>query len=164
MPDLLKKTAGTDARAAIMQNAFANYYSEFSQQDAFDTYVFCLSEHQRDNTDGILSMWRGYGQHGEGVALVFDTAALTLVPTSPLIIARVSYASDHERSSQLAKLLAQWASLAAQANLPDDKLFIGAGAAFGAIKNYALTTKHTGFLEEAEWRVIYYPERDRLVC
>jgi Protein of unknown function (DUF2971) len=160
-PDLLKKAVKTEERSKIIQSAFAQYYSEFNHQDAFDTYVFCLSEHDRNNNDGILSMWRGYGQHGEGVALVFDTAALTLVPTSPLIIAKVTYGSDHDRSSQLSTMLEQWADLAAKADLPDDKLHIGAGAAFAAIKNYALTTKHKGFSEEAEWRVIYYPERDR---
>jgi hypothetical protein len=160
-PDLLKKAVGTEERSKIIQSAFAQYYSEFNHQDAFDTYVFCLSEHDLNNNDGILSMWRGYGQHGEGVALVFDTAALTLVPTSPLIISRVTCASDHDRSLQLAKMLERWADLAARTNLPDNKLFIGAGAAFAAIKDYALTTKHTGFSEEAEWRVIYYPERDR---
>jgi hypothetical protein len=160
-PDLLKKAVKTEERSEKMRGAFWRYFSEFNQQDAFDTYVFCLSEHDPNNNDGILSMWRGYGQHGEGVALVFDTAALTLVPTSPLIIAKVRYGSDHDRSSQLSAMLEQWTDLAAKADLPDDKLHIGAGAAFGAIKNFALTTKHKGFSEEAEWRVIYYPERDR---
>jgi hypothetical protein len=106
-------------------------------------------------------MWRGYGQHGNGVAIVFDTGAVTLVPTSPLIISKVSYASDADRTAQLAKLLEQWAALAARASLPNEKLFWAAYAAFTAVKLLSLTTKHRGFSEEAEWRVIYFPERDR---
>jgi hypothetical protein len=47
------------------------YFQSFDMNDAFDTYIFCLSEHDRSHTDGLLSMWRGYGQHGSGVALVF---------------------------------------------------------------------------------------------
>lgn len=158
---LLKKAGGTDARAAILQHVFSHYFQEFDNQDAFDTYIFCLSEHDRANTDGLLSMWRGYGQHGNGAALVFDTAKLTMVPESPLLIAQVSYGSDEERLGQLIELLRQWAEISERAALPDDKLYLAAHAAFSAIKTYALTTKHKGFSEEAEWRVIYHPERDR---
>jgi hypothetical protein len=160
-PELLKKAGGTDARAAILQHAFSQYFQNFDDQDAFDTYVFCLSEHDKSNTDGLLSMWRGYGQHGTGAALVFDTAKLTLVPESPLIIAKVSYGSDEDRSFQLQELLHHWAQISEEAALPDDKLYLAASCAFSAIKAFALTTKHRGFSEEAEWRVIYYPERDR---
>ena len=160
-PDLLTKAAGNEKRTEIIQNAFTQCYAEFNHQGAFDTYVFCLSKHDPTNNDGILSMWRGYGQHGEGVALVFDPTAVTQVPTSPLIISEVTNASDHDRSLQLLRMLEQWADLAAKAKLPDNKLSIAAGAAFAAIKYYALTTKHTGFSEEAEWRVIYDPNRDR---
>jgi hypothetical protein len=84
-----------------------------------------------------------------------------MVPTSPLGIWRVSYATDLDRVAQLGKILRQWAEISKQANLPDDKLHLVAYMAFSAIKTYALTTKHTGFSEEAEWRVIYHPERDR---
>jgi Protein of unknown function (DUF2971) len=159
--ELQKQAAGTDSRAAILQHAFSHFFRNFDSQDAFDTYVFCLSEHDRANTDGLLSMWRGYGQHGNGAALVFDVGAVTMVPTSPLIISKVSYASDEDRVSQLEGLLRQWAEISQRAELPDDKLYLAAHAAFSAIKMYALTTKHKGFSEEAEWRVIYYPDRDR---
>src|ERR1700692_1346812 len=159
--ELLKKAVGTDARVAILQHAFSQYFQNFDGQDAFDTYVFCLSEHNRSNTDGLLSMWRGYGQHGNGAALVFDTAKLTMVPESPLLIAKVSYGSDDDRLSQLRELLNQWAQISEEAALPDDKLYLSASCAFSAIKAFALTTKHQGFSEEAEWRVIYHPERDR---
>jgi hypothetical protein len=59
-PELQKAAAGPDARATIIQQAFSKYYQEFDFQDAFDTYVFCLSEHDKDNNDGLLSMWCGY--------------------------------------------------------------------------------------------------------
>jgi hypothetical protein len=158
--ELLKKAGGTDARVGMLQHAFAHFFQTFDNGDAFDTYVFCLSEHDRANSDGLLSMWRGYGQHGNGVALVFDTAKLTMVETSPLMIAQVSYGSDDERLEQLEALLNQWAEITQGSALPDDKLYLAAHCALSVIKTYALTTKHKGFSEEAEWRVIYYPERD----
>jgi hypothetical protein len=158
--ELLKRAGGTDARISILQHAFSRLFRSFDDEGAFDTYVFCLSEHDRSNMDGLLSMWRGYGQHGDGAALVFDTANLTMVPSSPLLIAKVSYGSNEDRSKQLEELLNQWAGISEQVALPDEKLCLAARCAFSAIKAFALTTKHRGFSEEAEWRVIYYPERD----
>jgi hypothetical protein len=32
---------------------------------------------------------------------------------------------------------------------------------FDLMKLYALTSKHPGFEEEREWRIIYFPDRDR---
>jgi hypothetical protein len=67
------EACGTPGRAQILENAFFHYYTQFDQEHAFDTYVFCLSEHDPANTDGLLSMWRGYGGQGNGAALVFNT-------------------------------------------------------------------------------------------
>jgi hypothetical protein len=158
--ELLKKAGGTDERAALLQHAFSHFYQTFENGDAFDTYVFCLSEHDRANSDGLLSMWRGYGEHGNGVALVFDTAKLTMVETSPLMIAQVSYGSDDDRLGELEKILNRWAEITEGSGLANDKLYLAAHYAFSVIKTYALTTKHRGFSEEVEWRVIYFPERD----
>jgi hypothetical protein len=158
--ELLKQAGGTDLRVSILQHAFGHYFQQFESQAVFDTYVFCLSEHEASNVDGLLSMWRSYGQHGSGAALVFDTTKLTMVPTSPLLVAKVSYGSDEDRTQQLQALLNQWAEICARIDLPDGSLHVAASCAFMAVKAFALTTKHRGFSEEAEWRIVYYPERD----
>jgi hypothetical protein len=46
------------------------------------------------------------------------------------------------------------------AQLADDRLLLAAYAAFRFIKSFALVTKHNGFEEEKEWRIIYDPEFD----
>jgi hypothetical protein len=74
--DLLKRAVQTDQRVGIVGNAFTSFFGSFDADEVFDTYVFCLSEHEQSNTDGLLSMWRGYGHHGDGVALVFDPKAV----------------------------------------------------------------------------------------
>jgi hypothetical protein len=51
--------------------------------------------------------------------------------------------------------------LLAAANIPDDKLHVAAYALFERIKLFALFTKHRGFIEEDEWRIVYLPDRDR---
>ena len=157
---LVKAGGGSMKRADILQKLYFHYFRHFDEQQAFDTYVFCLTEHDASDDDGLLSMWRGYGQHGNGAALVFDPSRLTLVPTSPLICGKVSYVTNEKRTEQVDTLMNEWVALTEKLALPDDKLHLAAYVAFSLIKSHALMTKHAGFSEENEWRVIYYPERD----
>jgi hypothetical protein len=66
------EASGSPQRAQLLRNAFSHYYTQFDQEHAFDTYVFCLSQHNPKNTNGLLSMWRAYGGQGNGAALVFN--------------------------------------------------------------------------------------------
>jgi len=58
--------------------------------------------------------------------------------------------------------LKDWAEITAASKLPDNRLYIAAHAALSFMTSLALTTKHKGFEEEAEWRVVYMTERDPL--
>src|SRR5262249_54752236 len=126
----LKAAGGTDERAQILQQTYFSHFQHFDIHQAFDTYIFCLTEHDPENNDGRLSMWRGYGQHGNGAALVFDASKVTMIPTSPLLVGRVSYVSDEERSQQVASRLHAWSELTAGLNLPNEKLYLASYAAF----------------------------------
>ncbi len=156
----LKKAGGNEARAEILQRSYFHFFKYFDDHQAFDTYIFCLAEHDPQDNDGLLSMWRGYGQHGNGAAIVFDPSKVTLVPTSPLIFSKVFYVRDDERIAQVQSNLTSWVELTERLALPDDKLHLAAYAAFSLVKGLALVTKHSGFSEEKEWRVVYNPERD----
>lgn len=158
--DALLRAGGNPQRADILQQTYFHYFRHFDEQQAFDTYIFCLAEHDATDDDGLLSMWRGYGQHGNGAALIFDPTKLTLIPSSPLIFGRVSYVTDAERTRQVDAILEEWVDLTAKLKLPDDRLHLAAYVAFSLVKSHALVTKHAGFSEEREWRVMYMPERD----
>jgi len=148
-------------RARLIRHAFYHYYSQFETEHAFDTYVFCLSEHEPTNVDGLLSMWRAYGASGNGAALVFNTRFISEAnPHSPLAIARVHYASAEDRIGWMGDKIKQWCEIVRSSGIPDDKLYLAAYQLFNAIKFYALVSKHHGFREEREWRIIYFPERD----
>jgi hypothetical protein len=67
-----------------------------------------------------------------------------MVPTSPLIISKVSYRSNEERSAELEQLLREWAEICVQANLPDDKLHLAAHAAFAVVRTFALVPTIVG--------------------
>jgi hypothetical protein len=101
----LKTAGGNEARAEILQRSYFHYFNHFDLNEAFDTYVFCLAEHDPGDNDGLLSMWRGYGQHGNGAAIVFDPSKITEVPTSPLIVSKVAYIRDDERIAQVQSIL-----------------------------------------------------------
>jgi hypothetical protein len=157
----ITKAAGSVDRFKAIESSFMGYYRQFENTHALDVYVFCLSEHRLDDDDGILSMWRAYGGNGNGAALVFKTDFLTEPKEdSPLLIGKVHYASGEQRRAWLEAKIRTWCSILAQVGIPDDKLHIAAHSIFLAIKIYALTSKHRGFSEENEWRLIYLPERD----
>jgi hypothetical protein len=152
--------AGSTERSRLLRQAFEHYFTTFDANGAFDTYIFCLSEHEQDNADGLLSMWRGYGGYGKGAALVFYTQQLTKRTDSPLLIAPVNYDSTTNRLHKIEVLIEKWASLLKAASVPDDQLYKASHFIFEALKLNALTSKHDGFREEREWRAMYMPDRD----
>jgi hypothetical protein len=54
----------TDERREKFRHYIEHILQDFDEQHPLDVYVFCLSEHEKDDTDGRLSMWRGYGSDG----------------------------------------------------------------------------------------------------
>lgn len=156
----LRSACGSDARYLEIQAGFDVYYDEMDFKHAFDTYALCFSEHERDDTDGLLSMWRGYGGNGSGVAIVFDTSKIEPVEETPFILAKVHYASSKERRIWISAKIDELAELIRASNIPDQKLDLAAYAFFQRLKLFALFTKHPGFKEENEWRVVYLPDLD----
>jgi hypothetical protein len=160
--DAITQACGSNTtRADTLKHAFNHYFEQFNKEQAFDTYVFCMSEHGPKNSDGRLSMWRGYGGQGTGAALVFNTAFVTAPnDNSPLIISRVHYASAEDRRTWLNQKLLAWCDILRNSAIPDNMLHVAAYWFFSLIKLFALKSKHHGFQEECEWRLIYLPDRD----
>jgi hypothetical protein len=70
-----------------LSRQYIDFIGVFDTKVSTDVYVFCLSEYDCEKQpDGLLSMWRGYGANGNGVALVFNTSFLTVPAAgSPLL-------------------------------------------------------------------------------
>jgi hypothetical protein len=158
--DAIAKLCASQPRLDRMQQAFDRYQGEFDIDHALDVYIFCLSEHRANNTDGLLSMWRGYGEQGNGAALVFNTDFVTMKSDSPLIMAKVQYDTGQKRLEWLDQNITKYCRSLDGARIPDDSLDIIAYHMFFLVKIFALTFKHSGFCEEREWRIIYMPDRD----
>jgi hypothetical protein len=156
----IKAAFKTIERFGIFTTALRQYRDKFEQSELMDTYVFCLSEHDRDEMDGKLSMWRGYGGNGNGAAIVFDSSSLEVKHDSPLALAKVHYGSREERTNWLKKLAARFAEIVLSLDIPDDKIYFSSYAVFRRLQAFALFSKHSGFKEEKEWRVVYFSERD----
>lgn len=125
-----------------------------------DTYIACLSEHDASEDQlGRLSMWRAYGQN-TGVAIVLNGGPF-LRPSHALkaYTSPVAYLTPDEFVEEFDGLLS---GIEAEIEFVKEK---GEDVAFtyifGAFRSAALCTKHPGFHEEREWRVIYSPAFNR---
>jgi hypothetical protein len=142
-------------------DAFDALYAAFDSDSAFDVYVFSCSEHDDAiGDDGLLSMWRGYGGDGNGVAIVFDLSPL-MTPDSPLLVRQVQYHSYEQSEAWMDRKLQAFAEALRRAGGPVEDMQGAAAALFERIKLFALFTKHRGFHEEREWRLVYLREQDR---
>ncbi|NAT25953.1 hypothetical protein CU665_25300 [Pseudomonas syringae pv. actinidifoliorum] len=139
-----------------------NYlFNEFDEKHVFDTYIMCLANHDPQNTDGLLSMWRGYGAGGSGVAIVFDTTKISATDNSPFIIGAVRYETTTNRLDWMVAKIKAIAELLTDTTPSDEDLFHIAYYWIERLKVFSLFTKHTGFHEEQEWRIVYMNERDK---
>lgn len=157
----IKEACVSDERLQFLLNCFEIHLHRFASEHALDVYAFCTSEHDPEkNRDGLLSMWRGYGGDGRGVAIVFDTSKFGNYPDAPLIVAPVRYATTSERLVWLSDLMTKFAELITRHNPSKDQLDCLAEALFDRIVLFSLFSKHKGFSEECEWRVVYLKDRD----
>jgi hypothetical protein len=147
-------------RALSIRNAFGACYYQFENDHVFSLYVFCLSEHGPDDKDGLLSMWRGYGANGGGAAIVLNMDFVTKQQKSPLMIGKVQYATDFERRQWIRMKVRETRDLVRNNVIEDSLLSRVSANLFDLLKVNALLTKHKGFSEEREWRVIYFPDLD----
>lgn len=127
-----------------------------------DSFIMSLSIHMpsntRENLYGRLSMWRAYGRN-EGVALILNNSAL--LGNSYGINAYFSpvlYADQGDFDPKFVEIIQ---------NIEDNIEFlklVGSKVVHDiicrALHFAVLSTKHPGFEEEQEWRVIYCPSHE----
>lgn len=158
--DGIRSALGSDERAERFFNTFAESYDEYAREHVLDLYVMCFSIHEDDDQDGRLSMWRGYGQNGKGAAVVFDTSKVKAMENSPLALAPVHYASVEDRIARFDVKIQEVAHFLENNRVPLEYVHATAQALFQRICLYAVFSKHIGFKEENEWRLVYLKDRD----
>jgi hypothetical protein len=106
-------------------------------------------------------MWRGYGANGHGAALIFNTSFLAFQAGSPLLIAKVFYVTEQQRVDWLQKMFRRCVDVVKDNNITDADLHAVGHQMFYLMLIYSLVSKHPGFVEEQEWRIVYLPDQDR---
>lgn len=134
----------------------AKAFSHWQSDLCMNTYLTCLSEHsEEEDQHGRLSMWRAYGGT-TGVALVLNTNPFTAITDElKAYSSPVAYLTDEQVTAELQDI----------ADKMEEKLAIFSGVSpeviaslmFNLLRFTALCTKHPGFAEEREWRIIYQP-------
>jgi len=124
------------------------------------TYIACVSEHPpEENKYGRLSMWRAYGGT-HSVALVLNTKPFLSESdalhayTNPVL-----YCDQENFTQQFGKLIERISTNHEFVKTLGKDATIG--WLFDTFKRTVLCTKHPGFSEEREWRVIYTPDQNR---
>lgn len=135
-------------------------FNKFDREHAFDIYILCLSEHEKSDNDGVLSMWRGYGANAGGLAIVFDTNKFEENNESPFILGKVKYGSVSDRCQWIEEKIDDISECIDSYQLTDSDIFSIAHNFIERLKIFSLFTKHIGFHEEKEWRIVYMKERD----
>lgn len=159
--DKLHKALGTDEMRTIFFRQLKHAYREYDEDHVQDLYVICFSLHSEDDSDGRLSMWRGYGENGKGAAIVFDTSKINAIDDSPLAMAAVEYASSDDRKASIVKKIEAVAEFIERNEISKENIHSLASALFQRICLFAIFSKHIGFSEEKEWRIAYLKDRDQ---
>lgn len=140
---------------------YLSFIRVFNTEVSKDVYVFCLSEYDfLTQRDGRLSMWRGYGANGNGVALVFNTSFLTTAKDSPLLIGKVRYGTAEERVSWVKGSFNKCLMILNDNGVTAQNMWRTAWHMFRLTLYHSLSSKHPGFKEEHEWRVVYFSDLD----
>lgn len=158
---LLRSACGSAESYDRLIGYFNQLYTEFDMHHALDVYVLCMSEQANENPDGALSMWRGYGAHGTGAALLLNTEKLMRYAVLPIIADKVHYATSEARKEWLTNKVSALAEQIARHAKTEENLQAAASYCFERLKLFALFTKHIGFSEENEWRAVYVRQRDQ---
>ena len=130
------------------------------------TFLTALSQHPAEEDDlGRLSMWRAYGGDA-GVCLVLNPGVL-LRPSRALQVFNhpVSYHDDAAFQGMLQLVAGSMlGEIALLRRMRAEEL---AAFTLSALRDAVLCTKHPGFAEEREWRLIHSPKvaaSDRVPC
>jgi hypothetical protein len=148
--------AALDACFAGLAEDVKNYFNAWLPGIRRDTYITCVSEHSSaEDQHGRLSMWRAYGGQA-GVALVLNGAVMFSQSDALGAYSNpVAYLNPDAFAAEFVKIAK---------NMESEVEYIRSlgreavkNIAFNMLRFAVLCTKHPGFHEEREWRVVASP-------
>jgi len=150
--------AGDAAKKALNDFCKGKYFSK-------KVFVACFSEHNLKDDHGRLSMWKGYGKRGTGVAVIPDKTIMNEKTTLPVSLSNVEYIKDTDKIEKHIEMIIKNVCNKRQELLKisqeiPEKEFASEiyGYLISALIYGSICIKHPGFEEEKEWRVVYIPD------
>ena len=153
----------------IFIEGFSLYCNALDHGHFDNFYCFCLSEHQPDDYDGRLSMWRGYGANGGGIAIVIDPTKVKENDPS-IFFAPVNYPKESEQEKWSEEIIKRFSNIVKMNKFgkTHEEITKLINILFNRIRIASLYSKHKGFEEESEWRLsIHFEdshEKDNRIC
>lgn len=136
------------------QEVRAEYESpNFQHLLATGTFIACITKHHESEAGlGRLSMWRAYGGK-HPVAVIFSQNALVRPEANPgVFVQPVHYAGEEDFRQELVRTTERIFDAAAQlSSVPRSDVM---NFAIGSLVAKVTCTKHPGFREESEWRLV----------
>jgi hypothetical protein len=140
---------GTDAIAHV---------SQWMPEIRANTYIASVSEHDpKEDVIGRLSMWRAFGQPATArAAIVMNVPDPWAAEGLHLTLFPVEYVTAYDEiETRLEKVIQDViANVSFLQSFPCEHL---QRVVFGLLTTIAVCSKHFGYKEEREWRVIYLP-------
>jgi len=119
------------------------------------TYLTSFAEHDAEDRLGKLSMWRAYGGPVAGAAIIFNAEVFQSDNDQLNVFAHpVTYGADEFASLYYNMMRSIFTNQDLLGMVPRDR---AKSVLFHALRDLMLTTKHQGFREEEEWRIIHSP-------
>lgn len=121
-----------------------------------ETYISCLSIH-KSTEDGLgrLSMWRGYGQNDGAALIVRSHPFMSTAPGFGPFSSSVYYSDRSDLDSRIDEIATNILNNRDfLRSMPPDTVM---GYLLSVLLTLVVCTKHPGFDEEKEWRIIYWP-------
>lgn len=121
-----------------------------------DTYITCISAHQEsEDAHGRLSMWRAYGGK-TGTAIIIKTPAIfETAPNSGIFVSPVGYFTTDQFKTEFSRVVNNIGSNVERLRSLGREILTA--YIFTVFRSAVLCTKHPGFAEEQEWRIISSP-------
>jgi hypothetical protein len=162
----LKSEEGLKILVQSMDQSLAGAGSEALQlfdswwhDTQFGTFITSISEHdQSEDAHGRLSMWRAFGGATARVAFVLKIPLnATVGEILRVFISPVAYSRTGELTAEFARVSDSIRNNLDFLNGIERPSLIG--SIFYLLVNHVVCTKHEGFHEEREWRIVYNPKR-----
>lgn len=143
-----------------LANETISLFDHYLEKLRLQTHIVCLSEHDKSEDDyGRLSMWRGYGSAGVGVGLVINPLPLYAVAENFGAYSSPVFYSDERDVMELFLEVAQNIRRNVEFVASTNKKVVK-GMFFLLLRALAICSKHKGFSEEQEWRIMHTKDLD----